>query len=419
VTKLTLILFWLLTVSLAKGAEPVLDPELSQAFDSVSGDANSPSPVVAKVLKRRTILRPKKGGEKAVDLSKMNNAPPKVEAKAAPASESPTRAVTSHHMAPGVEPHFNIFFDLWLAYQPGKAELSFLNFHPLLLLEVVPLPDLQFSFEVNPSPRYYELDYRVNEWLQFRAGKIWIPFDDMNPHNLFGGMIATSRLRLGTMAYLPDIWTDLGVGAKFNIIEQPNLNLDGHLYVVNGFGGGGTDPMGQSANYPLFNDIPVSASDTNNNKAIGGRLHALIDRTFGLGLSFYTGQWTPDGPSDSRSIYMVGLDAQIRKGRTEYKLGFSYMPVALLGDVGYHRQGQYLEVNQKFGKQDEWRLTGRVGHLDPDSRLTDDNDTLTVGAGLRWKPGMVAFAFEHYQDVKKVAIKKGYSFTAFRSIIQL
>lgn len=83
------------------------------------------------------------------------------------------------------------------------------------------------------------------------------------------------------------------------------------------------------------------------------------------------------------------------------------------------RLGQYVEVNQKFGSNNEWRALVRVGFVDTDDRFTDENDVMTVGGGIRWRPGVVQFALEHYQDVKNPASKAGTSLTFLRTIVML
>ena len=147
----------------------------------------------------------------------------------------------------GFPPSFKVYFDLLLTYRPGVTPITFDNFHTLLLADFIPRPDFQFSFEINPTPRYFELDYKPSQRLTLRAGRIWIPFDDMGPHNYFGGHINTSRLAQpnATSYFLPDIWADLGVGVKYDLYESSKINLTGDFYIVNGFGAGGTDPTGQ------------------------------------------------------------------------------------------------------------------------------------------------------------------------------
>lgn len=332
-------------------------------------------------------------------------------------SGSGTRPL-SPHAGSGVEPHFSIYFDLLLASQPGKAEFSFLNFHPLLFFEILPSSEIQFSFEVNPSPRYFELDYQLSETLQLRAGKIWIPFDDLNPHNLFGGRIGTNRMRLGGVYFLPDVWTDLGVGAKLNLSDTGRMTSEAHLYIVNGFRQGESDPF-LGPGYPSFTDSGISEKDNNSDKAVGARLQFLFERVFGFGISAYTGRWNDETKIDDVPLRMnlLGTDFSMRFQDTSVRLGIIGMFVALPNEKTYRRHGEYVEFSQKFS--DVWRFMLRAGNLDTDDRLTDMNDVTIVGAGLFYKPSVVQLSLEHQVDVKTVGGKAGYTFTFARVTVQM
>lgn len=344
---------------------------------------------------------------------------PSGEAKAEGTTETSVATNPHGYQVPDTDPHFSVLFDLLLAYQPGKAEFSFLNYHPLLLMEIVPSPQLQFAFEVSSTPRYYELDWQAAKWVQLRLGKIWIPFDDLNPHNTFGGMVNTNRLRLGNVYFLPDIWADLGIGARFSIYDSVDFRLTGDFYIVNGFGNNNSpDPTGTSADYPNFGDTSVQGADINNDKAMGMRFQATFAKLLSVGTSIYTGRWTNNG-SEARGITMLGMDAQLRWPRTEFRVGAVTMPTGLIGGGSYGRVGIYAEAVKKFGANDEWKLLARTGYVDTDDRFTDENDVLNVGGGIRYKPGLVQFGLEHYQDIKKVEGKRGYSVTFFRTVIQM
>lgn len=327
-------------------------------------------------------------------------------------SGSATKPLSPHHGS-GVEPHFSIYFDLLLANQPGKANFSFLNFHPLLFFEILPTPEIQFAFEVRSDPRYFELDYQITPTIQVRAGKIWIPFDDMNPHNIYGGRIDTSRMRLGGDFFLPDIWTDLGVGAKITLAEKAAVTSEAYVYAVNGI------PQQSGVTMPSFADQSVSVTDNNSDKALGARFHFLFARVFGLGVSFYTARWNNEAAANDTPLRlsMAGLDAQLRMGNTSVKLGTIGMWVGLPGDLTYRRHGAYLEFSEKFS--DVWRFYLRGGEIDTDDRLTDANDVVLVGGGLAYKPGVVQLSLDYQQDIKTVPGKLGYSFTSARIAVQL
>lgn len=328
---------------------------------------------------------------------------------------SGSRPISPHGAGTAAEPHFSVYFDLLLANQPGKAEFSFLNFHPLLFFEILPTPELQFTFEVRPDPRYFELDYQATERVQLRAGKIWIPFDDTNPHNLYGGRTGTSRMRLGTEYFLPDIWTDLGVGAKFQLADTSMLSSEAHLYVVNGF------PESSSGGeaIPNFQDLSVTATDNNSDKALGGRLHFLFARIVGLGVSVYTGRWnneTKTGDSPLR-VNLAGADLQVRFATSSFRLGVIGEWADLGSTKTLKRNGTYFEYSERF--LSVWRAVFRAGNLDTDDRATDINDVTVVGAGIHYQPGIVQLSLDHQLDIKTVAGKSGYTFTSARIAVQM
>jgi hypothetical protein len=398
-------------------SRPEPSPRLAEATDS----SNLSSDGQPRRRRRR-----RKVDSEAVDLSSMDSSSSSSATRSSDSNSLKETKPVGPHGPSLFDPHFSVYFDLLLAYQPGKAGFSFLNFHPLLLMEIVPSPDIMFSFEVNPSPRYYELDYQIAQWFQLRVGKIWMPFDDMNPHNIFGGTVDASRIRLGSVYYLPDVWTDLGIGAKFTLMDTKDTLLELNTYVVNGFPAGGSDPFappGVTTIYPNFADLPVTLSDNNDDKALGGKLHAWFSRKFGIGFSVYRGRYS-NQTDPFYAITMLGVDTQLRLGKTEFKLGASYMIVGIPdqingGDTTMHRQGEYFEFSQKFGVDDRWRFVLRTGYLDTDDRITDANDVLTVGGGIRYTMGVLQLSLESYQDLKIVSVKQGYNFTFGRVVVQL
>lgn len=353
--------------------------------------------------------------EEAVDLDQVGKSAPTASSIAAHAD-----LAKSTQSMPG----FRTYFDLNLVNQPGVREFTFDSFHTFLMFEIMPTPEIQFSFEVNPSPRYFELDYQVAKWIQFRWGKIWIPFDDMSPHNIFGGRVNVSRLAAsystGSNAFLPDLWTDLGVGAKLQLWDGMSLSSTLDLYVVNGFRAGGTDPLkpsGGSEIYPNFSDLQIAA-DNNRDKAVGGRLHTLLFKRWGLGVSYYNGRWSSQSKDPLRAG-ILGLDSQVRFGGTELRAGLASFSVAL-PDRRLQRAGLYAEAGQKFGPTQAWKALARGGLVQmDDGALNDPTDQTLAGMTLLYKPGLIQYSIEYSRDLKVVEGKKTYSYTAFRIVTAL
>jgi hypothetical protein len=312
---------------------------------------------------------------------------------------------------------FKVYFDHALVRRPGVTEFSWDSYHSFLLAEIVPTPDVQFAFEVSTAPKYFELDVQVTKKMQLRLGKIWIPFDDMAPHNIFGGRVNVSRLAPGA-AFLPDLWTDLGAGVKFNLIDTRKFGLEAHLYTVNGFGAGGTDGFtGQSGEvYPKFSDLPIS-TDNNKDKAFGGRIHMLMFRKFGLGASIYRGRWSSESRT-ARYATMLGVDSQLRLGRTEFRAGLATGAVQL-DSRDFNRGGAYLELGQKLGRLQTWKVLARGGTIQLDDRVISSSDQRLVGGTLLWQPNMIQYSLEASKDLQVYSRKRSYSYMAFRVVIAM
>ncbi|MCB0405880.1 MAG: hypothetical protein KDD51_13945 [Bdellovibrionales bacterium] len=361
------------------------------------------------------------GDDEAVDLSAMDNE-----------SETEAKASDPHHPRNTNNPHnpanrqaggeggqFKLFFDIVLNYRPGINPLTFDNYHTAFLVDYIPNPDLQFSVGVAPPlivPRFYELDYNISRRVQLRVGRIWIPFDQINPHNTFGGLWNTSTLRADNQeAFLPDIWADLGIGVKFSLAESSNLNVNAHLYVVNGFQSGGTDPLAESTSYPDFETLPNGA-DNNTDKAFGGRIHMDVANVFGLGASVYSGAYSDEGTQANR-ILMLGADTQIRPTKsTELRAGYALMNVDLKGGItrqSYLRGGLYGELRQRIGRQ--WQLVARGGLTQNDNAVSDRNDRTLVGGRIEWRatPNLALIA-EHHRDINPTPDKINLSYSALR-----
>jgi hypothetical protein len=351
-----------------------------------------------------------------VDLNSLGTDTPPAPAVPKAGADPSKGQVYRQPLAPsGDQRWFKVYFDFLFYARPGVANLTFDTFHNFLLFEATPMKDIIFSFDVNPTPKYFELDWQASEKLQLRAGKIWIPFDDMSPHNIYGGRVDVSKLAPGA-AFLPDLWTDLGVAMKYQLVDTKYLNLLGHLYIVNGFRSGGTNPannLDSPSNYPSFADISATA-DNNRNKAVGGRVHAILNRKFGFGLSYYTGRWSDDS-LPAYGVSMVGADAQVRLGLTEFRAGIVGMNVDIPND-NFKRGGLYLELGKRFGFEESWKILGRGGSLQMDNRVRDVTDQKILGASILKQIGIIQLSLEHSRDFTIMAKKRNYTFTAFRIV---
>lgn len=334
-----------------------------------------------------------------------------------PAGETKAKMQSPHASRNSGKPLFKALFDLLLTYRPGiDPPLTFDNYHSLLMLEINPTKDLSFSFEVNPTPRFYELDYRLARPVLLRVGRIYIPFDDLSPHSFFGGRANVSKLTpTGASQFLPDLWTDLGVGLRVNLLEKKRTNVTLDLYVVNGFTEGGNDPVTSGGSYPNFQG-GTGLADNNSDKSFGARLSGNFFRNkLGLGVSVYRGRYT-DESKPAAGLLIVGTDAQVRLGKTELRAGYAFMQVQLPNDNdGFLRGGLYGEVGYKFAKN--WKILLRGGEAQNDNRVVSATDMIIAGGVLLFHAGPLQLSLEHSQDFNPTPDKKNYSYSALRAVM--
>lgn len=328
--------------SLGAGGTPVTEEELKSWTDWVKKSIYTLDQREKRIEQKEAAAGGVSGkGEQAIDLS---SADASAMAGAAPAA------------ADSKAPRLETYFDFALVNQPGTYDsLAFDNYHSFVFFDITPAPNLSFSFNLlgpNTFPIYYELDYQYSKRLTLRAGKIFIPFDDLSihsPHNIFGGREGLAQLMpSGTTdgvsgnnggTFLPSLWTELGIGLKYMLIDTSALQLESHFTISNGFPPSGQDPvtLDIGPNFsPGFTPAPTSegsgSGTARRNKSYDFRVHALFANRFGIGASMYTGQWNNDqgsavGPGHL-FLTMTGMDGQIyfAKG-VELRGGFALMNV--------------------------------------------------------------------------------------------
>lgn len=355
-----------------------------------------------------------------VNLSSLNASPP-----------VPVATTSASHGGPpihgaGVPPIWKAYFDFWLYSRPGINLLTFDNIHGMLLFEIVPTPQLQFNVDLgmtgaNAIPRFYELAYQATPRLQIRVGRILIPFDDMVPHNIFGGRINVSKLSPpgSTDQFLPDIWSELGVALKYQLVDSMAFSMAAHAYVVNGFGGGGINPEPSGSGgteYPVFRS--PQTTDNNVDKALGGRVQMTFARRLSIGGSVYSGQWSDADSGTPRRVLMYGGDGQLRLGALEIRAGWAGMTVGLT-DTSFLRGGMYGELGLKFGYAQRWKILGRGGLVQLDNRVIAVSDQTIVGGALLYRPGMVQLSGECSVDLNRSVAKSNTLFAALRVAVEL
>lgn len=387
---------------------PVAPPPAPKSYPAISASGGTPMPPQASSSGSSGSGG---GGGGSVDLSSLDSG-------AASTSGSYSNAPSGLGI-----PEFRFMFDFWLYHRPQIAPLTFSNIHTLAMIDIIPVPELQFSFELSPTPRYYQVSYQLTKRWEMRAGRIWIPFDLIGPqfpHNIFGGFVNVSQFRQpGGTAFLPDIWTDLGVALKYQLADTDKLSWTAQFYVVNGFQDGGNDPTGQVANkYPNFES--AAAIDNNSDKALGFRTHAMWHNRLGLGVSGYYGRYT-DAADTSKAVMMLGFDAQLKlPWGFDVKAGYAFMNVGLLApatSASFRRGGMYIEGTQRLGRT--WKLFARGGTVQNDSRAVGVDDVTMVGGGIIYTLGYLQLTVMYQHDLNTVTSKTSYDIMATRAAIML
>lgn len=318
----------------------------------------------------------------------------------------------------GLIPRIKLFFDSWLLYRPGQDPLSFTSLHNLFLVEVSPFESVQFAAEIRPNPRYYELDLSFVDWMKIRIGKIWVPFDDLAPHNIFGGRTNVSFLAPGNNPFLPDIWTELGMGLDFTLLDKEKVNWNLQTYVVNGFQDGGIDPTGSGSPYPSFSgyDSGLLQMDNNMAKAVGMRSKLGVANMFHLGISLYYNPNWRDEDEDKSQLYIYGADAGFRFKGFGFRSGFAGMnaslPARILG-----RSGLYGELSQRFGYRDMFKIVARGGYVNSDNGVLNATaDHALVGGAFVLRYRMIEFSLHYTYDLLEKPENIARHFGAFRVV---
>jgi hypothetical protein len=363
-----------------------------------------------------------KSSDDSIDLEELNAAPPT--ASGGHPHGGGAMGPAPGYIAPtfsGSGPMFKFMFDFWLYNRPGVAPLTFSNVHTLALVDVTPVPELLFAFELSPTPRFYEVTYQFTPRLSVRGGRIWIPFDTIGPqqpHNLFGGLVNVSQFRQpGGSAFLPDLWTDLGLALKYRLADSAQFRWDIEGYVVNGFQTGGTDPAGLvGTRYPNFESAGVV--DNNSDKSLGFRSQMVFLGFLNLGASGYFGRYS-DPTDNYRAVAMLGVDGQMRlPSGFEIKAGYLYSQIGLVPGAGAdssRRGGLYVEAGQRFLERFKFFLRG--GTAQNDSRVVSVNDITMVGAGLVYNRAFLQLSLMYQRDLNQVAAKSSYEFMAGRAMV--
>lgn len=249
------------------------------------------------------------------------------------------------------------------------------------------------------------VDFQATSWLTLRAGVILVPFGAYNlRHDAPTQDLSERPLPLTTIT--PTTWFETGAGAlgKFEFGDQ---TLSYEIYAINGLDAKIADGMGTKG------AVGSKGEDSNDDKALVGRLSWAPNLKLELGASGYRGEYDDQG----RRIQMVSGDLTARLGRLEFQgeyvrafidpgfvQGFSAgSPANTRAPIPTDMQGWYLQSNLHFTVPWLWKylpedlsdsvLTAVLRYEQTDTNLAEINqfdvDKLTFGLNYRPIEGYV------------------------------
>ncbi|MFH1809277.1 MAG: hypothetical protein ABIJ09_11070 [Pseudomonadota bacterium] len=263
---------------------------------------------------------------------------------------------------------FKLYADLLVDYGVGQESFEFRPNHIVVILQMQILDNLLFATHISDDPVFFELNWMITPRLTLKAGKLFIPFGTNEFHHIVGGRVDELS------QFLPETWSDYGVGLSYQLLDTDWFSADYDLYLVNGF---------QGEDRPLIG--AATTSDNNMAKGYGARLKlTVLNRVLVTG-SLYHDVWSRD-QRNNLLFYSVGLE--LRPGliplpvvdrlrlrgewaRGEFKLPQRNYQQGVLRHA-YARAGFYGEALLPLWEWVGVRLRG--GRINPDNTVTDDGD---------------------------------------------
>ena len=233
------------------------------------------------------------------------------------------------------------------------------------------------------------LDFLVRPELNFRAGGLLVPFNQLNIlHD--GPLRELTDRPLVDRIIVPTTWTEPGAGVYGSVRLGPRLSMNYETYLVNGLGPGISEAKG------LREARRGGLKDNNRNKALVGRLGVVPGRGLELGVSGYEGKWDDD---NQLSLSMLGLDLAYRRGPLKVLGEWARVRVerdaaAIAEGVPAELAGYYLEASYRLGR---WAPVVHFSRMDPDRNQVSRYDVSRLVLGLNYRPSEQALVKVEWQ----------------------
>lgn len=230
--------------------------------------------------------------------------------------------------------------DLNMPIQAGEINNGTLDVHRLVLLFGYKFsPRIQFITEIeveHVSELYIEqafLEYRLKDWLKFRAGLVLIPMGIINEYHEPPTFNGVERPSLDTYI-IPTTWREIGAGIT-GVVREVNVKYQ--LYCINGFLGYDEKATFNGKN-GLRNGRQKGVESVIRFPNFAGKIEYYGIKGLNLGLSGYSGKsqstMYTDIPSEGPAVQtadstvvgisIVGLDARYAIKGLEIRGQFNY-----------------------------------------------------------------------------------------------
>jgi hypothetical protein len=307
-----------------------------------------------------------------------------------------------HHAASGWADRVHISgrFDLNLEMENlggdrHKAD-RFRTYHNFVFLKVDASENLVLEAEIVDRV-YYEMKYRVGERLEFKAGRLWVPFGLTPFHHYYGGVQGDPF----SGKLVPNVWAEQGAGLAYTLFEDRlGATLTGDTYAIRGFDGSGGRVL------------QLNGGGSEGVIAVGQRLVLhIFERHLTLAASSLYNAWGPADSNNSLTLWGGDLMADYNLLRLplikdlRVSAAFARAEIrdkaVISGGGWYYKYGDYLQVD--YG---HWRpglvLRGRFGTYIDFDEVETAKDTHSLNIAVIRRMGPLSCMAEYFWNFEAV-----------------
>jgi hypothetical protein len=228
----------------------------------------------------------------------------------------------------------------------GEGHFFFDGFEPIFLLQlndhILLETELEFHLD-GVEVGYAQMDYIVNDWLTFVAGRYLTPIGFFNErlHPAWINKLPDFPLMMLQTTFADSSLNGIQIrGGKFLFCSP--VKLEYSLFVANGFGVPGAGALTDLADIGAVKD---TSKDVNDAIAFGGRIGLVIPK-----LGFWGGVSTlinrPYGEDKGNDINVFDIDLNYHKGNWDFRLEYAqtFQETTAFLDNNIRRRGFYAQL---------------------------------------------------------------------------